>query len=206
MKAPVVMSAYALVMVGGGLVAFTMAPEGANALTALIVPTVAALLMLVCAGASALINRSKPIGMIGIHLGLVLPLVFAFGIGQRAMIATGASGEYRESRASFDAQVEAGEMPTGDEAFIEYLQREKYRAMYEGVDGSPDYVSWLESDDAQDINDYDKGYLAVILWVLTGASLIAFIALLLSRPKPQARGATGNEESGEAPRDSAEEA
>ncbi len=108
--AVVLMIVYAVLLLDGGATAFASSPPGASAATALIVPAACALLMLVCAGLSSMLGRSKAAGMIGIHLGLVLPLVFAVAIGARALSTTAATTEYRERHAE-SAEVVAAEPP-----------------------------------------------------------------------------------------------
>lgn len=51
-------------------------PSAAPSLTPLIFTIGPAVLMLLMAWASRMIERSKPLGMIGIHLGMLLPVVF----------------------------------------------------------------------------------------------------------------------------------
>ena len=79
------MFGYALVMLIAGMVAFGLAPVGSNALTALIVPSVCGLLMVGCGLMARVIGTKYVVGMIGIHLGLVLPIVFAAMTAFRAM-------------------------------------------------------------------------------------------------------------------------
>ncbi len=125
MKSPRIMYAYAGFLIACGIVAYFMAPPDANATTALIIPAASGVLMVICAVMAGMLHRKRAVGMIGIHAGLVLPLLFAIAFGVRAYGAFG-----------------AGE---------------------------------------------DKRYLAVILSILTVASIITFIAILVTRPKPEAR-------------------
>ena len=52
--------------------------------TGIIIPTVCALAMVGCAALAAKLSTNRAMGMIGIHVGLLLPLVFAGAIGWRA--------------------------------------------------------------------------------------------------------------------------
>lgn len=193
-KSPVAMVVYALVMAGGGITAFLLAPEGANAVTALIAPGIAAVLMLLCAAMTAALPKSKPLGMIGIHLGMVLPLLFAVGIGMRAVKTGEAVAEYKEKYAEFEA-IQTADYP-GDEtalsaeAFKEWALREAFleanAAGEVGVMDSPE--SWAQSDGARGVVDHDKTYLMVTLWVLTAVSVVAFFVILSRRPRAGARG------------------
>jgi len=157
-KAAIWMAGYALVLIDGGVSAYFIAPPEANAATALIIPSACAVLMLLCAVASAMMQRNRLIGMIGVHAGLILPLVFAIAFGSRALVATSATEDYREQQGAL-VDAEAPRIP-GANASIE-----------------------AETDAV----DHDKMYLAVTLWRLTGLSGLAFVAILLQRPKPEAR-------------------
>jgi uncharacterized membrane protein len=126
MKSPRLMFAYAGFLVACGAVAYFMAPAGAKAGTALIVSSGAAALMVICASMAGAIHRNPTVGMIGIHTGLVLPLVFA------ALFA--------------------------------------FRA----------YSTFANGGEA-------KRYLAVILSIMAIGSVVAFIAILASRPPKAAR-------------------
>jgi hypothetical protein len=118
------MFAYAVFLVICGAIAFFMAPANTKAATALIVPSVAAALMVVFATMAAKLPRNRTVGMIGVHVGLVLPLLFAVAFAARAY----------------------------------------------GAFGNP-----------------DKRYLAIILTVMAIGSVIAFVLILLARPKPADR-------------------
>jgi hypothetical protein len=76
-RAALLMILYAIAMVALGVLAYLLAPADAKSLTALIIPSACALLMLVCAVLSWRIKSDRTLGMVGIHLGLILPLVFA---------------------------------------------------------------------------------------------------------------------------------
>ncbi len=77
MKSPRIMFAYAGFLFLCGLVAFAIAGFEPRAMTSIIVGTATALVMLVCGFMSNAITRNRAVGMIGIHVGLALPLVFA---------------------------------------------------------------------------------------------------------------------------------
>jgi len=81
MKSARIMFVYAVFLAACGVVAFVMAPPGAHATTALLVPGVAAALMVISGLMANAFHRNRTIGMIGIHVGLVLPLVFAIAFG-----------------------------------------------------------------------------------------------------------------------------
>ena len=172
-RAVLTMIGYAVFLVAGGLVAFLMAPPDANATTALLVPSIAAGLMLISAVLSSLMHRSKPVGMIGIHAGLVLPLIFTLGIGQRALATWSEVGDYTEQREAYEAAQQQPDQPQPDQQQADRQQAESFGA-------------YLEAQGlADDVPDHDKTYLAVILTVLALGSAGAFVVLLLQRPKPE---------------------
>lgn len=70
--------AYAAALLAIGYLTYTVAPPGSNAKTALIAPAIGAAAALVCAVLS-LIRSDRKLCMIGIHLGLILPLLMALG-------------------------------------------------------------------------------------------------------------------------------
>ncbi|MEM7754848.1 MAG: hypothetical protein AAF297_04330 [Planctomycetota bacterium] len=153
---------YALVLLDAGIAAYLLAPARTNATTALIVPAACATLVLLCAGASAMFARNRAVGMVGIHVGLVLPILFAAAFASRAMAASEASATYAEQQSAYRALGDAERPPT--------------------------FAAYLDTL-AEPGPDHDKTYLAVTLWRLTGLSGVAFVVLLTQRPKPTKRGA-----------------
>jgi hypothetical protein len=93
MKSAKWMFGYAAFLMACGLVAYFMAPPDVNATTALIVPSIAAGLMVVFGAMAAAFNRNRTVGMIGIHAGLVLPLVFAAAFAYRAYSTFSSGGD-----------------------------------------------------------------------------------------------------------------
>ena len=84
-KAANAMFGYALVMLIAGMVAFGLAPVGANPVTALVVPAAFAVLMIACGLMARAIGSKYVLGMVGIHLGLVFPILFAAMTAFRAL-------------------------------------------------------------------------------------------------------------------------
>lgn len=160
------MLVYAAGMLVGGGAAFLLAPANANAATALLVPGIAAALMALSAMGAAMLPRNRKLGMIGIHIGLVLPIIFAAGMVPRALAAGEASASYNELAAEYSEQT--GAVAEQDpEAF----------------------VAWQTARDGQaEPVDHDKAYLATTLWSLTAWSALAFVGILSRRPKPADRG------------------
>jgi hypothetical protein len=79
MKAAIIMVLYAAALLAVGYLTYSLAPPGANAKTALYISAGIAALMVLCAIAALTIKANRTVGMIGIHVGLVLPLLAAAG-------------------------------------------------------------------------------------------------------------------------------
>jgi hypothetical protein len=79
MKAAIVMVLYAAALLCVGYLTYSLAPPGANAATALYISAGIGALMVLCAIATLARKVNRTVGMIGIHLGLVLPLLAAAG-------------------------------------------------------------------------------------------------------------------------------
>lgn len=164
----------AMFMYGGammlcGVVAYMMAPPGANAATAVAVPAVCAVLMDVCAIMSAGLKKNRKVGMIGIHAGLVLPLVFAVAFGLRgASVAQGVS-DYRAASDRYLSAVRSGDIANDTPVVREAFMSQQV------VDGRKAPVQ-------------DKSYLRNALYAMTGLSVVAFLVFLAFRPKPDRRG------------------
>src|SRR5262245_45953676 len=77
MKSPKLMFIYAAFLLICGIVAFALANFEWTAKTALIVSGATATLRVICGLMSQATHRQKAVGMIGIHLGMFLPLLFA---------------------------------------------------------------------------------------------------------------------------------
>lgn len=161
-KAVAILILYAVLVVALGVLAYTDAPEGASAKTALIVPIIIAAASLACVVMSLMIYKKRTIGMIGIHLGIVIPLLVAIGVGQRAYVTHESSKAYRAGQEAWALHVEAGAIGTPE-------AKEKY------FEEHPEYP------------DHDKGYLSGTLVAIAAVSLQTFVALMLARPKPPAR-------------------
>ncbi|MEM1165805.1 MAG: hypothetical protein AAGI30_05875 [Planctomycetota bacterium] len=79
----------AVVLIGG--LTSAAAPPEANAATALIVTGAAAVLAFVLAALSAFAPPGRVISFVGIHAGLVLPVLLILGTAPRALSTLGAS-------------------------------------------------------------------------------------------------------------------
>lgn len=156
MLAAGVLLIYAVGLVVGGAIAFSMAPEGANAKTALIVPgACAALIALLAIGVAA--ARKKGLKR-GLHIAaLALMLVFGAAFSQRAMAASGSVQAHRNAAAQLEAAIESGEVADTPEARAAFFERE----------GAA---------------DHDKSYLANTLWGLVVFSALMFFVGLVAHP------------------------
>jgi MFS family permease len=126
MKSPRVMYVYALFLIVCGFLAFAMAGFEMRALTALVAPAVMGGIMALMGWMASKIETNRIMGIIGVHVGMVLPLLFALMFARLAY----ARG-------------------TGDDPVI---------------------------------------YLATIFGIMVLGSIITFVLILLTRPKPEARG------------------
>lgn len=172
-RAAAIMFVYALLVLGLSLLAYVMAPPGANATTAIVIGGVAAVLMSAMAVMSMLIERNRKLGMIGIHVGLLLPLVFAAGFFMRIDDAYSSSGVNRYFQNAYQQKVK-----DGAEDDTEKARRAFFVNARDGLSG-------------KDIPETDKAYLGRTLTLLFGASTAAFVLLLLSRPEVPAKPADG---------------
>ncbi|MEO1584741.1 MAG: hypothetical protein AAFR96_09245 [Planctomycetota bacterium] len=166
-KAAIIMFAYAGLVVGLSVLAYSIAPEGANASTAIVIGAVAAALMSAMGVCSLMIEKNRKVGMIGIHVGMLLPLVFAIGFLMRIPVAYGSSGVHGFFVGEFERQVAAGARQDTPGALSEFY-----------ADAERELTG-----DAITIPRTDKAYLGRTLTLLFGTSTAAFALLLLSRPK-----------------------
>jgi len=163
-RASVVMFLYAALILTFGILAYLIAPPGANAKTAVIVTGLCALVMLAMGVMSMMVHKKRKIGMIGIHLGLILPLVFAVVFLMRAGASYRSSGVYKYFDHAYQVDIKdrkAADTPENRESFL----------------------SGAKPDSGRDLPTGDKGYLGFILTMLFGVSVAAFVVLLLSRPE-----------------------
>ncbi len=155
---------YAALILSFGILAYLIAPPGANAKTAVVVTAICAVVMGSMGVMSLLIHKNRKVGMIGIHLGMVLPLIFAALFLMRAGSNYRASGVYTYFQNAY--QVDLNDRKAEDTT----ANRESF-------------LSGAKPDSGNEIPTGDKGYLGFILTMLFGVSVAAFVVLLLSRPK-----------------------
>jgi hypothetical protein len=124
-KFALAMSAYALAMLGIGYLTFISAPPESNAWTALLVPAIGAAAIIACVVMATRINTNRTLGMIGIHVGLVLPLVMAAGSFARL------PGSLEKNRAYF--QNEVLKNPDGTTASVGVVTSKVHPTGYQAV-------------------------------------------------------------------------
>ncbi|MEM8757639.1 MAG: hypothetical protein AAGF47_07635 [Planctomycetota bacterium] len=175
-RAAVIMFLYGGIVVGLSSLAFVIAPEGANASTALIMGGASAFLMVVMGVLALLLPRNRKAGMVGIHLGLLLPLLFAVAFFMRISANYQSAGVHSYFYSAYEQAVNEGEVADTFEARNAFL------------DGGRNAVG------GEEIPEYSKAYLGQILTLLFGVSLGAFALLLGARPTVQAAEATHDQQ------------
>jgi hypothetical protein len=114
MKPAYVLFGWAGFLLLGGVIAFLLAPKGANAKTALIIPGACAVLAVVC---GLFAERTA-----GATSGTVLAFAFAVLCGWRAWSAGGAVRAYQDGQASFERAVAEKRFEPTDAARERFLE------------------------------------------------------------------------------------
>jgi hypothetical protein len=156
-KATYVILIYAMVMLGGGAVAFFSAPPEANRATALLIPGAIAGVVTIFALLAAMGGANKSLGKVGVYGAVVVMLLAAAAIAMPAYRRMIDLQNYPAARAAFDQEVTAGKSFDGEARKQFYRDRK-----------SP---------------DHDTTYLVRVLWALAAVSLVSGVALLANRPK-----------------------
>ena len=160
-KAVAILVLYSALVLVMGALAYASAPEGANKATALVFPGLIAAISVACAVMALFIHKARKIGMIGIHLGIVFPLLVAVAVGHRGYKVHQDSGQYREAVELWEQRVQEGAIST-PEARERFFEEGNYP-------------------------EYDKAYLRTALVAISAISLLTFVAMIAARPKPPAR-------------------
>ncbi len=193
LKSPMIMVCYGLLMLAGGGYAFSQAPDPSRAMTAVIITGAVCAVMIVLAIMSAMINRSRVVGMIGIHVAIIVPLLVGAVLTRQSFAASGSVERYRAASAEFEKLRAAGTLPEGTdsaESFIRLRNDEAFRAaVVAGTASDADPAARASWERANAIPDHDRSYLRNTLMALSGLSFLAFIAILLTRPRAEQRGA-----------------
>ena len=93
----ITMITYGLAVLFIGALTYFVAPPGSNALTALVISVATFIFMTACAVLSLQIDSNRRLGMIGIHVGLILPLLIALGPAMRLRGSLNKAHEFNEA-------------------------------------------------------------------------------------------------------------
>ena len=185
-KYALTMLVYAVCLFISGFVTMSVAPPGSNPATALIIPTVMAALMIAAGVLSLMINSNRKLGMIGIHVGLALPLLFVFGSLLRVSPAISSANEFNSQLATVhDALRTTDEGVRLTRIMPEGERRERAAGML---------ASWTVEQTRTTITTQSPwrpyGYQAVGMISIAVLSILAFFSLLMHRPEvPKAENA-----------------
>jgi hypothetical protein len=163
-RAATIMFLYAALLLTFGILAYLIAPPGANASTAVVATGACAAIMIAMGIMTLMIKSKRTVGMVGIHMGLVLPIIFAGVFLMRAGAAYRSSGEFRYFNNAYLADI-------------------SNRGVEDTTATRESFLSGAKPEFAADIPEGDKAYLGFILTMLFGVSVAAFMFLLLSRPE-----------------------
>ena len=166
------MFAYALAVLLIGVATSVAAPSGANIVRAIIFPAIFAGLAAICGVLALMIEKKRTLGMVGIHLGLIIPLLGFFG----PIVRMGQSFEKTQSVNNSINEIEQRLRQTNGKATIVLAQ-----------DGAVTARDFDQADLAVIVPSHRSlrplGYQAVGLASTAALSGFAFVALLLHRPK-----------------------
>ncbi len=179
-KYAVTLFAFAAATLALGVAAAQLAPEGANAVTAIMFPAIFAALIVACAVLSLAIKKNYKLGMIGIHLGLVLPLLIAAGSLARFPVSTAGTERYLEINEEIvrilDAEPEGADAPSPS-ALLSLDPQGNLTVRQQGAAN----VRTFERDEWKPAMR-PKGYQAVSLFATGVLAIFAFVALIVQRP------------------------
>lgn len=186
MKYAATMIVYAICLLISGIVTMMVAPPGANAATALIIPAVAAGLMIAAAVLSLMIKKNRKLGMIGIHVGLVLPLVFTAGSLSRLSASMSNTSDFNNQLTDIHTALE---QTNGRVTLTLVDDPDSSRSSRKLME-----AAWLEGQTPKTISPRapwrPSGYQAVGMVSIATLSILAFFSLLMHRPSLPEREAT----------------
>ncbi len=162
------MIVYAVALSGVGYITYIVAPEGASAKTAVAITGGLALLTLVCAVLALLIKANRRLGMIGIHVGLLIPLVAIAGSAARL---SGSLENAQAGNAAISALVE--QLDSADTGTLQKKDDDVWKLAFPGSGVSVELTNVFQP----------KGYQTVGIASTALLSAFAFVAFLLHRPK-----------------------
>jgi phosphotransferase system glucose/maltose/N-acetylglucosamine-specific IIC component len=185
LKYALTMFVLALAFLAIGVATYTVTPPGGNAITGLIAPGIAALLLVACAVFTLAIGKNRVLGMIGIHVGLIVPLLMVLGPAMRLGGSVAGAQAFNDQLAALhetwtDVPIKAaeGEETVNGDAESRLFVRRAIGDAAEDVD--PLFVSG-------ETEWRPKGYQTVGLASSAALGVFGFVALLAHRPTPPAR-------------------
>ncbi len=183
-----VILAYAAALMTIGFFTAEVAPPSSKSGTSQIAAFGSAGIMIACAVMSLLVNVNRKVGMIGIHLAIVMPLLVAAAPGIRLGLTLADTAEFNEQLGKLQDAVTPDEQDDGDAA-------SRVVNLSLGVGGGEDGETVLNARAAGELlwqSDLGsgwrpKGYAAMSLVSVLGLSIFAFVALVSHRPKVPAK-------------------
>lgn len=178
-KFALTMLVYAVCLLISGWVTMSVAPPGSKPTTAFIIPAIAAALSITAAVLALMIKSNRKLGMIGVHVGLVLPLIFAAGSLSRVAGSVGSAGEFNSQL----EQIHAALAQPGAEVTLTRVddpasERERDMLME---------ATWVQDNTPTSIRPESPwkpyGYQSVGMISIAMLSVLAFVSLLLHRPE-----------------------
>jgi hypothetical protein len=160
--------AYAVALVAVGYVTYSLAPEGANAKTALVISAGIGLVCVACAVLGLLIKGNRTLGMIGVHVGLIMPLLAVGGTASRLGGAIEATNAGNAALATLSEQAKDAQS-----LMVQRPAEGELKLVFPDASEQVDMNAVLEP----------RGYQAVGIASTAALSAFAFLALLFHRPK-----------------------
>mgnify|MGYP001794569579 CR=1 FL=1 len=180
MKFAITLIAFGVSIGAIGYATYMVAPAGSDAKTAVFVTGGIGGLAIVCALMSLLIRVHRTVGMIGIHLGMIVPLLAAGGPAmQFGKSLDGAKASNEPIATIVDGDI--------DPAVVAFTKTE--------VEGEEVWTGTLPSALDQDMGGLlaPKGYQTVGIAASGIVCIFGFIAVLLHRPKVPKKAKTESE-------------
>jgi phosphotransferase system glucose/maltose/N-acetylglucosamine-specific IIC component len=178
-KYALTMLVYAVCLLISGFVTMSVAPPGSKPATAFIIPAIAAGLAIAAAVLSLMIKSNRKLGMIGIHVGLVLPLIFAAGSVSRV---AGSMANAKEFNTQLSDMHTALAMPAGEVTLTLVNAPDSDRARDRLMQ-----ARWMDGETPRTMEPRHpwrpSGYQSVGMISIAMLSVLAFVSLLLHRPE-----------------------
>jgi len=178
-KYAMTMLVYAVCLLISGFVTMAVAPPGSKPATAFIIPAVAAGLAIAAAVLSLMIKSNRKLGMIGIHVGLVLPLIFAAGSLSRVAGSMSNAQDFNDQLTDLHSALA---MPDGQVTLTLINAPDSDRARDRLMQ-----ARWMDGQTPRTMEPghpwRPSGYQSVGMISIAMLSVLAFVSLLLHRPE-----------------------